>query len=391
MNVSVQGAELFGVEATYGGGTISQSASSLPDLVDSLINNQEAFTPLAGNDFSANVTYYGVPDALNVSVVGDTQLTITSPLTGLNQTFTGTDRSDLEDQLTDWLLENGTEEVAKLMQATAEVSAATLIDGNPGSATARMSSRAFETFSFYSPSPAMRGTNGGTHGGLQILYGQSRADTPSGTVDGYEAELLLPWWAHLSKHVSLIGNILGRYGDSEGTEVYGVGGDLGLGIRPFARAEDEVFGWQITPFAGLHGVGSYDGAMAGLLDQFGISNRFEFHFASDVTLVFASQYAHYDSLKLEIESVKIDPDLNQQVVKNGLMIDGPVTPVPTMYLNAFVMDTRFLENVAVDAYQTVGGGLAFRKPRSSIHLSFAYDVADLYEGWRAVLGFGWGH
>jgi hypothetical protein len=55
-----------------------------------------------------------------VNVQGDTQLTLTSPLTGLNRTFTGTDRGDLEDQLTDWLLKEGNDEAAKLIQAAAE-------------------------------------------------------------------------------------------------------------------------------------------------------------------------------------------------------------------------------------------------------------------------------
>src|SRR5512146_1988881 len=111
--------DLFGVEATYGGGTITQTASSLPDLVEALVNNQGAFAPLVGNDFTGHLTYYGIPDALAVSVQGTTQLTITSPLTGLNRTFTGTDRNDLEDQLTDWLLKEGSHEAAKLIQAAA--------------------------------------------------------------------------------------------------------------------------------------------------------------------------------------------------------------------------------------------------------------------------------
>ncbi len=90
--------DLFGVEATYSGGTITQTASSLPQLVEALINNQGAFTPLIGNDFTGSLTYYGIPGAVAVNVQGDTQLTITSPLTGLNRTFTGTDRNNLEDR-----------------------------------------------------------------------------------------------------------------------------------------------------------------------------------------------------------------------------------------------------------------------------------------------------
>jgi hypothetical protein len=53
--------DLFGVEATYSAGTITQTASSLPDLVDALVNNQGDFAPLLGNDFTGSLTYYGIP------------------------------------------------------------------------------------------------------------------------------------------------------------------------------------------------------------------------------------------------------------------------------------------------------------------------------------------
>ncbi len=84
--------DLFGGDVTYGGGTISQTASSLPDLVEAMVTNQNAFLPLVGNDFTGSLTYFGIPAAISIAVVGDTQLTLTSPLTGLNQVFTGTDR-----------------------------------------------------------------------------------------------------------------------------------------------------------------------------------------------------------------------------------------------------------------------------------------------------------
>ena len=234
-----QAADLFGVEATYGGGTISQSASSLPDLVEALVSNQDAFAPLVGNDFTGSLTYYGIPDAVSVKVLGDTQLTITSPLTGLNRTFTGTDRNDLEDQLTDWLLKDGSSEVAKLMQAAAERSAAAITDGNPSSATARMADRAFGTFGLYPATRVMRGSVSGNYSALWFHGRQSEADTPIGTVENSEYGLNIPWWLHFGKHVSLIGNTSGRYMDAEGTEIFGGGLDLGLGIRPVVRGEEE--------------------------------------------------------------------------------------------------------------------------------------------------------
>ena len=172
--------DLFGVEATYSGGTITQTASSLPDLVEALVNNQGAFTPLVGNNFTGSLTYYGIPDAVAVDVQGDTQLTVTSSLTGLNRTFTGTDRNDLEDQLTDWLLKEGNSEVSKLMQAVAEQSAAAITDGNPSSATARMADRAFGTFGLFRPPASCAAVNRATTPPCGFIPASPRPTRPSG-------------------------------------------------------------------------------------------------------------------------------------------------------------------------------------------------------------------
>ena len=382
--------DLFGVEATYSGGTITQTASSLPDLVEALVNNQGAFTPLVGNDFTGSLTYYGLPDAVAVNVQGETQLTVTSSLTGLNKTFTGTDRNDLEDQLTDWLLKEGSSEVSKLMQAVAEQSAAAITDGNPSSATARMADRAFGTFGLFPATRVMHGSESGHYGGVWFHTRQSKADTPVGTIEGADYELDLPWWLNFGRHVSLIGNGSGQYMDTEGTAIYGGGADLGLGIRPFVRDEESNFGWQITPFVGLQGVGTYDGAAGGLLNEFGIASRLEFQLPRGIQLIVANQFSHLGSLKLKIQDVNIDPKVEQDVLKNALMVDFPLWADKSLYANGFFVDTRFLQDAAMDNYQTLGAGLSLRDDSMSLNVYVSRDFASDYSSWNAGLGLGFG-
>ncbi len=383
-------ADLFGVEATYSGGTITQSASSLPNLIDALVNNQGAFAPLVGNNFTGNLTYYGIPGAVAVNVQGNTQLTVTSPLTGLNQTFTGTDRSDLENQVTDWLLKNGSSEVAKLIQAAAERSAAAITDGNPSSATARIADRAFGAFGLFPAARVMRGSEPGGYGAIWFHTRQGRADTPVGTANSADYELNFPWWIHFGRHFSLIGNASGQYMDMEGTAIYGGGSDLGLGIRPIVRDEECGIGWQITPFAGLHGVGTYDGATGGLLDQFGVTSRLEFQLPHNILLIVANQFSHFNSLKFKIEDVEIDPGVEQDVLKNGLMVDFPLWSEKSLYANGFVVDTRFLRDAAIDNYQTLGLGLSLRGDRLSLNGYVSRDFAKDFSSWNAGIGLAFG-
>ena len=382
--------DLFGVAATYGGGTITQTASSLPDLIEALINNQDAFAPLVGQDFTGSLTYYGLPDAVTVDVQGQTQLTITSPLTGLNKTFTGTSREDLEDQLTDWLLKEGGSEAAKLVQAAAEQSAAAITDGNPSSATARMADRAFRTFGLFPASPAMLGSESGNGGGIWLHARRSEADTPVGSVNGADYELDLPWWINFGRHVSLIGAGSGQYMDDEGTAIYGVGGDMGLAIRPIVRDQGSPIGWQITPFTGFQGIGTYDGATGGLLNEFGVTSRLEVALTDDILLVIANQYSRLGSMKLKIQDVEIDPKVEQDVLKNGVMLDAPLWGGAPLYANGFFVDTRFLQDAAVDSYQTLGAGLSLRGNAISLNAYLSHDFASDYSSWNAGVGLCFG-
>ena len=276
------------------------------------------------------------------------------------------------------------------MQAVAEQSAAAITDGNPSSATARMADRAFGTFGLFPATRVMHGSAEGHSAGLWFHTRQSKADTPVGTVAGADYELDVPWWLNFGPHVSLIGNGNGQYMDAEGTAIYGGGADLGLGIRPFVRDEESGFGWQITPFVGLQGVGTYDGATGGLLDQFGIANRFEFQLPHGIQLIVANQFSHLSSLKLKIQDVNIDPKVQQDVLKNALMVDFPLWAAASLYGNAFVADTRFLQNAAIDNYQTLGAGLALRHDSMSLNVYVSRDFASDYSSWNAGLGLTFG-
>jgi hypothetical protein len=272
----------------------------------------------------------------------------------------------------------------------AENSAAAITDGNPSSATARMADRAFGAFGLFPAARVMRGSGSGNYSALWFLTRQSKADTPVGTVNSADYELNLPWWLNFDEHVSLIGNTSAQYMDAEGTAIYGGGTDLGLGIRPIVRDEAGGVGWQITPFAGLTGIGTYDGATGGLLDQFGITSRLEFQLPHNILLIMANQYSHFDSLELKFEDVEIDPGVKQDVVKNGLMVDFPLWAAQSLYANGFFVDTRFLQEAAVDNYQTLGVGLSLRGDRLSLNGYVSRDFASDYSSWNAGIGLAFG-
>jgi len=68
------------------------------------------------------------------------------------------------------------------------------------------------------------------------------------------------------------------------------------------------------------------------------------------------------------------------------MVDFPLGSGGSLYGNGFVTDTRFLDDAAVDNYQTIGGGLVLRGKSTSLNAYISRDFASGYNSWNAGIG-----
>jgi hypothetical protein len=72
------------------------------------------------------------------------------------------------------------------------------------------------------------------------------------------------------------------------------------------------------------------------------------------------------------------------------MLDVPVWTAKSLYANGFLVDTRFLQDAAVDNYQTLGAGLSLRGGRVSLNGYISRDFASDYSSWNAGVGLAFG-
>jgi len=211
-------AKLFAVDVTYSGGNVMVEDSSLPDLIDNMINNIGAFGVLETEDvFSVSLTYFGLPDALQIAVDRTDpqllQLRLTSALTGLDTTLTGTSESDIKKELVDWLYLDGEDAAADFLEAVVKKSAGVITDGSPNASTAQMADNVFRNFGMFHGSSReqnMRGYESGAHIGLSLNTTSYEIDTPSGPMDGTRTRVNIPLWLHFGTRVSFVGNTTGR-------------------------------------------------------------------------------------------------------------------------------------------------------------------------------------
>ena len=390
-------AKLFAIEFTYSGGTVLVEDSSLPDLVNDLIKNKGAFSGLSGEDqFSGSLRYFGVPDALKIAVDRtDPQLfkiRLTSALTGLDATLTAVDEDDMKRKLSHWFYLDGGPAAADLVKASVKASAAAITDGSPGSTTALMADTAFHTFGMFQNSSreqAMRGFESGAHVGLWITEDVYELNTLAGPMEGTRTRVNLPLWLHFGSRISLAGNAVFDFNTLEGTEFYGLGGDVGLAFRPVLRTGEDRFGWQVTPYAGAYGIGSIDGVTAAIVTQHGLINRFEWRLFKRSLIALINQYTSFDNLTIQVDGSELTTPVKQNIIKNGIMLDVPVFSLRSLFANAYFIDTRFLEEANTDNYQTLGGGLSYRLKKFSLNATVGVSKADDYQGLNTGLGFVW--
>ena len=403
MGHSVEAAKLFAVEVEYDPGTgpvtLFAENSSFPDLIDELIQHVAAFDILDSADtFDAAVRFYAVPEAFNLYVekdyngTGNLYVLLTSSLTGVAKEFVAVDGDDMQKQIVDWLYLTGGAEAVALVKAITILSASATTDGGPGAMTAQMADTTFHLFGFYTRGARtndMRGASSGAHVGIQVDTSRFKFDSLVGPIEGERTKVGIPLWLNFSSRVSYIGQIEFDYTSMEGTEFYGLGADMGLSFRPVLRTGADRFGWQITPFFGAHARGSVDGVSAAILHQFGLNNRFEWRLFNRALISWISQYTTMGSLTLAVDDYQITADINQDIFKNGLLLEVPVFSMKSLYGNFTFIDTRFLEEAKVDGYQEAGLGLAYRLKTFSLGTGLEWTFADGYEETQLNLHLAW--
>lgn len=393
--------KLFAVNTSYqeDGATkyLSVENGSFPKLMDDFISGKGGFSALSGKKvYSGDIRFFGIPDVLQLNVVtldNDTyQVTLASSLSDLNQTFVAVDKDDLRQQVVDWFMLDGDTEALDFIEAIALASTAAISDGNPGATTAKMADSSFRLFGFYpraSQDLNMAGHESGAFVGLQVSSETIEATTLAGTVQGECIKVAVPLWLHFGSRFSYVGQINANSTTLEGTGFYGFGVDMGLAFRPVLRVDDDRFGWQIVPYVGAQAMGSVDGVTAAILYDYGVNNRFEWRLAERCLISWVIQYSQFDNLTLSIDDYNLSVDIDQQMLKNGILLEAPVGHLKSLYVSGFIVDTEFLNESSTDRYQTIGMGLGYLRQSFAVRTSVGYDFMDDYSKLGFNLGLSW--
>jgi hypothetical protein len=174
----------------------------------------------------------------------------------------------------------------------------------------------------------------------------------------------------------------------EGAKVYGTGLDGAVPIRIETMSAQNPWNWRVTPLFGASARASQDLASGAALWQIGLSNSVDYRVNAKLILCMVNQLTSYRSFKVSFGGYSFDPEVKQQILKNGLRVVSPLTP--RVIGSFFLLESQFLQDAAVKQFTTIGGCLAFRVTKSmNVQLGANYDTGPAFKSWSVGLSSAW--
>lgn len=428
---------------------LSVGASSLPNLVEDLLDRRGQFAAFEGEAFAASLRFGGVDDAILFTLNAEgTRATV--QFIGRDEpplVFDAADGRDVEGQVIDFLEKDGSKTVADFLKAINRRSLVGVTDGNPLSTTAQMGSYKYNRFGKHQDLTRlerriMRGEmfqpgSAPMPGAFQVSNGQQERN---GIVTNGSTTI------HQEQDINGRMQTEGAPVGAAHVQWFEPGSDRGLRVRFDAQGGiadadgfkstfvnvSGSFEYRLNRFVGIAAsfpISYYDvegadvftaGAHVDLpirLIQRDDGKGFTFQFApgaliaasgsydmisggvfwglgatamasyefEDWLLSAAVGYTHFESITLKISDYEFDPDLTQDFVRVG----GKATYSlgDNAYVFAGLSYSDFLKDAAIDNYFSPTVGVGVRTPGGfNVRLAYEGDFGSKYEAHKVQLG-----
>lgn len=448
---TARGEDLFRVMVTADDpmvGGLIVGGSSVPDLVEDLLDTQGEFAMFQGQGFSASLRYAGVNDAILFTLSQDGN-SATLQFLGRDDgplVFTADASGDVEDQIVDFLKKQGSGTVADFLKEINRRSLVAVTDGNPQATTAQMASYKYNRFGKHQDLTRlerriMRGemvqpvrqapgafqarqqgkgmqTVGDTAGfnqdaggaqgtriegenapvgaahvqwfepgsdrGLRIRFDAQAGIADAGGLESTFVNLSGSFEYRLNRFVGVAASFPISYYDVEGADVFTAGAHLDIPIRLIQQDDGKGFTFQIAPGALIAGSGSYEMVAGGLFWGVGGTALASYEI-DDWLFSAAASYTHFDSISLELSEFEFDPALTQDFIRVGAKASYFIGD--NAYVFGGISYSDFLDEAAVDNYYSPTAGVGARVGHGfNVRLAYEGDFGDNYEAHKIQLG-----
>jgi|GEM_PF-1282112 len=324
--------------------------TDISDVVDSIIARQDELETFAGRPFSAALTYLGYPLAMNLQVAEDgNSATLDIPSIGFSRTFVAASSNELQEQIETFIETEGSSEIAELREVVNRSSAAAITDGNPYATTALFADRLLHAYDLATAGPgAVPVSNRAWTAGLQVHRSTWRAEGLSG--EQWRAELRFDRQFGAQDRVTLI--VPGNFTDTAGAHTIGGGTALGWSHDWTEPRPDRQLAIRSAGYLGATFRGSENLAAGGGVWAYGVSTGLAHQVTNRVEWGGVAQLNGFSGIQMNYNGFELDTTTNQQLLKLALPLTVQFTP--TLTGTVHWTHSRFLQNAAVDTFQTTG-------------------------------------
>ena len=365
------------------------NASNLKHFVNDLINAQGQYSTIAGFAYAEETTFLGVGNA--ITFTGDapgTTVTLAIPVIGFARTFTGSTRSDVQNQIHDFIKQNGNNIWSAFLSALAKQSPNAVTDGNPNAATGAMANSTFQAEGFTPVDEILPEEPGAAPHFSGFGLGFDAGQFKAGGLSGQLVDFAIPIRFKLSDQVGLTLNIPFSYLTLEGAKIYGTGFNLAVPVRIKVMSADQPWNWRVTPLLGAAARASEDLASGAAMWQVGLSNSVDYRVNPKLIICMVNQLTDYHSFKVTFGGYSFDPQIKQQILKNGLRVVSPLSP--RVIGSFFVLETQFMKYASVKQFTTIGASIALRATKKmNVQIGGNYDTGTDFKSWSVGLSSVW--
>jgi len=383
------GQQFFTMTAQTTGATpqsVVVTNNNLLDLTRDVVNSQNGFSALAGQPFTAGLTWGGVQNALVLtSNASATVVTMTMPQTGFSKTFTGANSQDVQTQIKQFLEKNGPDVYAQFIHKLDETSLLAVVSGNPQAMTEIYSMDAYTRYGM-NPTFGFMPKSEGSNIQIGADFSGGRASTTSGNESYAEADIYGGY--RFTNNVAFQIAIPMEFRNNDGAATYMLGLQAGLPITILPDRGGNGLFWSVTPWGTVEGGYSPDLLVGGLVGGGGGTSSLNLRTGSWVWTL-ADQWSFQTGLPVHYGDYHFDTSANQQLTTNG----GKLTYNfgPGYFVDAGAAYTDVLDSAArVTDYITVIAGVgAHTGTNSGFTVDYDGDYGHRYRDYGGDLNVWW--
>lgn len=333
----------------FGGNNVS-------DVVTEVTERQGELSSLTGQAFTASLNYLGVAGSIVIDFSADGRsATLTIPSTGFTQDFSAASESKLNDELQDFLQKDGSAQLAEMRRQVNKESPVGITDGNPNSTTSLLASDFYEAMGL-NLARNFPGAQTEAKNGFSFIASGSRFE--AGSFNGWSTGGRVEYRHRFNPKLELVTIMPFSYYQIETSEIFGIGGGIGLPVAIIGKLNKRETRLTLAPFVGGMFRWSEDLAGGGALVSFGVNTTLAVPVDESWMITGLFQISDYRGVPFDVDGYELDNVVDQQIVKVGAQVIYDFNDWLLAELN--LTGNRYLRTAAVQDWGSIGTGITVK-------------------------------